>query len=117
MMTIIQIMITLTMIEKVSSPVATLTSIYNWAGLNFSSTITRWLIINNYHKVATINYHKVATINYQLSQGGRQLLSRGQVIKNKPPNTYIVHKCGHLSQPAGMLIHDQKIVRYLFIIF
>ena len=30
------------LIDEVSSPVATLASIYNWAGLNFNSTITRW---------------------------------------------------------------------------
>merc|ERR1719234_1415614 len=43
MIMIMIMQITMTRIDKVSSPVATLASIYNWAGLNFSSTVTRYV--------------------------------------------------------------------------
>ena len=38
------ILLLVTLIAKVASPVPTMASIYKWAGLNFSSSITRLLL-------------------------------------------------------------------------
>ena len=86
MMMIIQMMtmtITLTTIEKVSSPAATLTSIYNWAGLNFSSTITR---------LATINYHKVAHNCYQVTKYEHKCVTHCRYVDPRPENSKVSDK-------------------------